>query len=90
MTCAHTITKGRPGETGSWCIACGVKVMAVHDRPCGECRFYREDTFSLSGKLGFCTHPAHSMTVTRDMHVTYYVVNDEPWRYPLCFEEIDA
>lgn len=83
--CAHTITRGREGQKGSWCEACGAKVTEVHDRPCGQCRHIRE---VMGGHI--CRK--HLMAVVPSMHVNYYL---EPWadeisRGGLCFEVADG
>lgn len=83
--CDCTITQGREGETGSFCIKCGTKVLEVHDRPCCECRHYQKSSPELIG-----LHPPvcifHHMFVTRTMHVTYYINPAPPHRHGLCFE----
>ena len=70
MTCTHTVTQGREGETGSWCVECGIKVYAVHDRPCRECKFFRPEPAYPGGevRVGICY-----MRVTASMHVTYKI-----------------
>lgn len=79
--CDCTITQGREGERGSWCVKCGTKVLEVHDRSCKECKHFEPD--NRSERLGFCR--PNYMLVTDDMHVTYYLI-DGPGRYGLCFE----
>ena len=80
--CKHTVTQGRDGETGSWCIECGVKVWEVHDRPCIECRHY--------GSTGVMSWPPTCtrtlMTITRTMHV-YYAIGRPAKDGGLCFEK---
>lgn len=74
--CDHTITRGREGETGSWCVSCGVKVWEVHDRPCGECsHFEKTEWGSMCRK--------HFMRVTPSLKVTFNLI--DPKR-ALCFE----
>lgn len=88
MECQHTVTRTREGPSrDSWCIACGVRVMAVHDRPCRECVSYEpRDTGGGESRIGICKHKDHGpMYVTSDMHVTYYV-DPGLYRYGLCFE----
>lgn len=82
MACAHTITQSREGEAGSWCCACGDKIYAVHDRPCGECRFFRPDP-TCDGRTGYCY-----MRVSASMHVNYRIDRGlTPGReIGLCFE----
>lgn len=81
-TCQHTVTQGREGESGSWCVDCGVKVYAVHNRPCRECRFFRPEAGS-QGRTGVCY-----MRVTASMHVTYKIANGHTpgVEKGLCFE----
>lgn len=82
MGCIHTFTRGRPGEKGSWCEECGAKVMAVHDRPCGECKHCWQS-------IGYTGCRKHLMAVTTTMFVTYYLEPDlAPGRSGLCFEAI--
>jgi len=69
VECHHTITQGREHETGSWCVACGVKVLEVETRECQDCRWFKD--------LGPFNRPAickkHLMGVNAVMHVTYFV-----------------
>ena len=71
--CNHTITQGRPGETGSWCRACGVKVYAVDERECRDCGQYKR---VVGGSI--CSR--HQMAVTSNMNVTYRIAEGS------CFE----
>lgn len=77
--CSHMITQGREGEPSgrSWCKACGVQVWEVHDRPCNECRHYKD---MGEGQIPICRK--HLMGVTRTMHVTYKLTGEPR----LCFE----
>jgi hypothetical protein len=68
--CKHTGTMGREGQTGSWCVNCGVKVMEVHDRPCGEC-VHLENLGNVFDPYWRCIF--HRMRVTPSMKVTYYI-----------------
>lgn len=68
--CPHTVTQGRAGETGSWCLACGEKSLAVDERECRDCLHFRPDE-NCKGRVGICDF--HHMRVTADMHVTYHV-----------------
>ena len=84
-TCDHRITMGREGSEGSWCQACGVKVLEVHDRPCGECKHFR--LYSGARVVGSCAPKL--MAVTACMRVTYYVdriADERAGRPGLCFE----
>lgn len=80
--CAHTVTHGITGAKGAWCVECGLKVLEVHHRPCGECRHINA---AMGGHI--CTF--HTMAVTPGMFVTYYLVKG-PGRFPLCFEASDG
>jgi len=71
--CDHMITQGRPGELGSWCVACGFKRFEVHNQPCSDCKHY--DDFRCSKLL---------MAVTPGMRVTYKLNDDGS--NDLCFE----
>lgn len=82
MICQHTVTRGREGQKGSWCEACGVKVLEVHDRPCRECEHYRPD----GERVGICRKML--MRVTANMNVTYWLV-EGPGRNGLCFSAAD-
>jgi hypothetical protein len=77
-TCGHSWSQGRDRQTGSWCLDCGIKVMEVHDRPCGECRHCKP-------VIGAHICKPNLMAITPSMLVTYYLVPG-PGRYGLCFE----
>ena len=36
--CNHTVTKGKKGEKGSWCISCSKKIFEVDHRECQHCK----------------------------------------------------
>lgn len=63
--CKHTVTQGKLGQQGSWCVGCGTKIYEVHTEPCMGCAHYRRDT----ERTGICRK--HLMRVTANMHVTY-------------------
>ena len=71
--CDHTVTRGNV------CVDCETQVMAVHDRPCSECKHSEQ---LHNGRI--CKK--NLMAITKDMLVTYYLVAG-PGRYGLCFEE---
>lgn len=75
--CPHTVTRGRAGETGSWCDACGEKVWNVETRPCGGCKHYWRQ-FDYAG----CRK--HMMRVSPNMLVTYAIAKGT------CFEDADG
>ncbi len=64
--CQHTITKGRNGERGSWCCACGAKVYDVENRQFQDC------THSRYVFAGMTCHK-HLMVITPDMNVTFNI-----------------
>lgn len=82
--CTHPITQGRKDDPtgGSWCVDCGAKVVAVHDRPCVECRHHKR----LPGG-SICKH--HLMAIWSGMHVTYWV-EPGPGHPGLCFKALDV
>lgn len=82
--CSHTVTRGRAGQKGWWCEDCGVKVLAVHDRPCGECRHHLRIGPEGFGGSSICRR--HMMSIVPDMFVAYHLV-EGPGRSGLCFEE---
>lgn len=64
--CSCTITRGREGEKGSWCVSCGKKVLEVEERECQECKHFQTDLRgSICKKL--------LMFVIPSMHVTYKI-----------------
>ena len=68
VKCSHTVTQGRSGEKGSWCVECGIKVYEVETRSCGDCKHCREVFRGYS-----CDH--HHMAVSKQMLVTFRVVD---------------
>lgn len=60
-----TITQGRKGERGDWCIDCGRKVHEVETRQCQDCTHY------IYIRGGICQR--HNMCVTPDMLVTFKI-----------------
>ena len=82
--CAHTITRGRAGEKGTWCDACGAQDLAVHDQPCQQCRHHKR--YGPGGFGGHSSCLKLLMAVTPDLHVSYHL---EPsiGRPGLCFEQ---
>lgn len=64
VMCEHTVSQGREGEKGSWCLACGIKVLEVDDRECKNCKhFFKSADYTGCRK--------HLMAVTPNMNVTY-------------------
>lgn len=72
MTCSHTITQGRAGEKGAWCVACGEKVYGVDDRECKDCDFARK-------LLGGWTCHRHLMAIAPSMNVTFKISEGSCW-----------
>lgn len=64
---------GKVGETGSWCVFCGKKVLAVETRLCGKCKYHKR---LFDGSI--CTK--FHMSVVPDMFVTYKIFDGT------CFE----
>ncbi|UNY40574.1 hypothetical protein KLER11_gp68 [Pararheinheimera phage vB_PsoM_KLER1-1] len=75
--CEHKSSRGREGEEGSWCIDCGIKVLEVEVRPCGECVNYRESTIGP-----YCDY--QRMPVNKEMLVTFKLTEGT------CFESKPA
>jgi hypothetical protein len=73
MECQHIFTRGRDGETGSWCCACGVKTLAVETRACGGCAHHRR---LIDGSI--CRR--HWMAIVPSMLVCYKITKGT------CFE----
>jgi hypothetical protein len=63
---------------GNFCVKCGKQTLAVHDRPCGECKHIRED---IAGGH-YCRKEL--MRVLPSMKVTYSLRGGDKG---LCFEE---
>lgn len=68
--CRHECTRGREGQTGSWCDKCGLKIYEVDPRECQHCAHFKDVGFPGDPR-SICTK--HLMGVTRDMHVTYEI-----------------
>lgn len=68
--CRHECTQGREGQTGSWCVKCGLKIYEVDPRECQHCAHFKDTGFPGDPR-SICTK--HLMGVTRDMHVTYEI-----------------
>lgn len=66
--CKHTVTRGREGETGSWCENCGIKVWDVDTRTCDGCQHFKD---MGDFQTPICTK--HHMIIGRKMHVTYKI-----------------
>jgi len=72
MECKHTMTRGREGESGSWCNACGEKCLAVDDRECQDCNFAKK-------LIGGWICNKHLMAISPDMHVTFKISEGTCW-----------
>jgi hypothetical protein len=71
--CQHTMTQGRKGERGWWCMACAVKVLDVDERQCQDC------THSRKLLVGGTICNKHMMRVVPDMNVTFKVAEGSCW-----------
>jgi hypothetical protein len=67
MTCKHTITRGREGQNGSWCIECGEKILGVDERECQNC------TYAEKLLVGGWICNKKLMSILPDMHVTFKI-----------------
>lgn len=72
VSCRHTVTQGREGEKGSWCVECGVKVWDVETRECKDCEHFFK-TINYTG----CRK--HLMAVIPTMNVTYSIEKGSCW-----------
>lgn len=75
VSCQHSITRGRKGEKGLWCIACGEKAYGVDDRQCADCKHSKEQLGSV-----IMTCSKKLMGVLPDMNVTYKVAEGSCWK----------
>lgn len=73
VSCRHTVTQGREGEKGSWCVECGRKVWDVETRECQDCQHYFK-TIDYTG----CRK--HLMAVIPTMNVTYRIEKGSCWK----------
>ena len=72
VDCQHTVTSGRWGEKGYWCIDCGEKVYEVDDRKCGDCA-------GCVPVFGGHVCKPHRMAVSPGMNVTYKISKGSCW-----------
>jgi len=72
--CTCTITMGREGEKGNWCLTCGKKVLEVESRKCEGCKYCKFFT-----NHHICTK--HHMHIHPTMHVTYKVSEGSCFEY---------
>ena len=80
--CKHIATQGREGETGSWCLECGEKVLEVETRVCRDCAHFQQFEFLLQPLVNvppYCKKK--QMSVMENLHVTYHIAEGT------CFEE---
>ncbi len=75
--CECTVSMGRDGEHGTWCVSCGQKSLDVEVRPCGACAYYTKDPLSFSGAVGICRK--HVMRVIESQNVRYEVSVGTCW-----------
>lgn len=74
--CKHTVSQGRVGEKGSWCLACGEKVLEVETRVCRDCYYFKEI-------VGGSVCKRHLMGVTPGLHVTFQIEKGTCWTAPV-------
>jgi ribosomal protein L37E len=74
VSCKHSIIRGKEGEKGSWCIACGKKAYEVETRQCGDC-IHSKDV----GMNKILTCKKKLMGVLPDMNVTYKTSEGSCW-----------
>lgn len=74
-----TVTQGRKGKTGSWCVKCGTKVYDVDERECQQCAHFK-DLGPTQDNHCICTK--HLMGVVRTMHACYEIAKGT-----LCFRQ---
>lgn len=74
--CRHIVSRGRPDAPGDWCVDCGMKVLDVETRPCGDCRHHDRVDGTFGGR-SMCRH--HTMTVTPALLVCYQVAKGSCW-----------
>lgn len=80
--CKHMVTQGREGESGSWCVKCGEKVLEVEKRICDHCIHFTIPSVPLAGSNlvpPYCKKKM--MTLCSGLHVTYHVSEGT------CFEQ---
>lgn len=70
--CDHSRTQCRPGEPGSWCLICGVKVQDVETRPCRNCQHCHT-------RPGGWLCVRHMMGVTPGLQVAYKIADGSCW-----------
>lgn len=71
-SCNHTVTQGRKGEGGSWCVSCGIKVYEVETRDCSGCIHY-------SRIVGGSVCRKYLMVVVPSMLVTFAIECGTCW-----------
>lgn len=67
--CDCIVTQCRKGEKGSWCVKCGIKVYDVENRPCKDCKSFRNGSFGSFNS--YCANKL--MGVTSLMNVTFKI-----------------
>lgn len=72
VMCKHTVTQGKKGEKGSWCVDCGKKIYGVDERECKNCIHFFDS-------LGYTGCRKHLMAVSPDMHVTFKIEEGSCW-----------
>jgi hypothetical protein len=70
--CQHTVTQGKDGKLGSWCVACGAKAWEVDDRECQHCAHAKK-------LIGGWICNRHLMAISPSMHVTFSIEKGSCW-----------
>lgn len=72
VNCPHTVTRGKWGEKGSWCVECHEKIYEVDSRECKDCKhFFKSINYTGCGK--------HLMAVIPTMNVTFKIKEGTCW-----------
>ena len=70
--CNHTMTTGKEGEKGWWCVECGKKISDVETNECKDCAHF----FASTGYFG-CRKLM--MRVSPTMRVTFEISKGSCW-----------
>lgn len=85
--CKHTNQQGKQGETGYWCVDCGIKVMAIEARPCKDCGSLFVNDF------GHTECEVHETAVIPNMYVCYKIADGScftPRREEVLSNQVDT
>ena len=75
VICLHSMTSGKEGEAGSWCVACGKKSLELETRGCQDCLHCKEQVGSV---VQVCTKK--HLGVMPSMKVAYKVETGTCWQ----------